>query len=169
MGLVAMTVITGILYVWPVLLPFLISEQELALLNERPFFIAFGLALVIGIDLMGHLKSWLATLHWQPALTAIALPFSELLLVVGFFTMSGPQLHEYGVGEAVLAGCLAALWAIAMLDLAQAILALDVAHRRSLPDLRPDMLLVRKGEAARVALGRGRRRLNAWAGSHRPR
>lgn len=154
-GLLVAYVYAGILYAQPALLPFEYSSRELELLNEQPFFIAFGVAFVFATDLWTLLKERIRDMGRGRDAVSLGLPLVEVL-VIGlmylFLVDKDIQPPEYTTTQAITGGIAAGIFLILVIDVAQAILSLRTADRRSRRDRPGTPFLWEKGAEARDAI-----------------
>ncbi|QIG42044.1 hypothetical protein G5V58_03995 [Nocardioides anomalus] len=145
------------LYALPAYLPFLITEDELVSLNERPFLIAFGVALLVLNDVLMRLREW-ASRRSRAFSSSVAMVVADVFLLTLLFFLSGDDSGRppLSVAGAVFVGVIVALEALLLVDLGHALVSAQVAGRRTTPPLRADMGVLLAGQRLRSRLARRR-------------
>lgn len=139
-----------VLYALPVYVPLRYSADGLEKLNEKPFLIALGLAVVAGADLLAMLRERVARAeHPVRANFALTLTEGSIVLAVALTSSNEYPAHRLSPTHGALDGAAVGAVLILIIDLGQAYAATQIASRRTTAPLRADMGLIRAGARAR--------------------
>ena len=126
--------VIGFVYTLPAWLAFAVPDDQLSMLNEQPFFVAFGVGVFALAELLTVWKERTRRFRHPTGHARCALCFEAALVVVCW--MGGSSLTtEYTTTQAVVVGAVIAAMCVAAADLGQAILALQGALRSRIPRL----------------------------------